>query len=101
MSSGGHGMGAMSGSSGTGAMRQLRGQKKEQPSLMDPSRERDGGRILRLFKPYRMRLGAVLLLIIFSSAISMLNPFLLRSALDNGIIRHNRTILTETVAGMI
>jgi ATP-binding cassette subfamily B protein len=94
-------MGAMSGSSGTGAMRQMRGAKKEAPGLMDPSRERDGRRILRLFRPYRRRLGAVLLLIIFSSAVSMVNPFLLRSALDKGIIGRNDRILTETVAGMI
>ena len=29
---------------------------KKQPPLMDPTRERDRRRILRLFKPYRARL---------------------------------------------
>jgi ATP-binding cassette subfamily B protein len=82
-------------------MRQFRGGNKEQPSLMDPSRKRDGRRIVRLFKPYRLRLGIVLLMIIAASAISMLQPFLLRAALDKGLIDHNNRILSETVGGMI
>jgi len=31
----------------------------------------------------------------------MLSPFLLKDALNDGILEHNRTILTETVVGMI
>jgi ATP-binding cassette subfamily B protein len=68
---------------------------------MDPTRRRDTRRILELFRPYRVRLGAVLLLIVVSAGVSMLNPFLLRSALDNGLFKHNGTVLTETVLGMI
>src|SRR5579875_1427509 len=104
MSSGGaHGMGvaAAAGTPGTGAMRSLRGGSRKPPDLMDPTRERDGRRILRLFRPYRLRLAVVLVMIVASSPISMANPFLLRSALDNGIIGHNDTVLTETVALMI
>jgi ATP-binding cassette, subfamily B, bacterial len=101
MSSGGHGMGAMSGAGGSGAMRQFRGAKKDTPELMDPSRKRDGRRIVSLFRPYRARLSVVLMMVIASSGISMINPFLLRDALENGIIGRNDRILTETVAGMI
>jgi ATP-binding cassette, subfamily B, bacterial len=101
MSSGGHGMGAMSGAGGSGAMRQFRGGKKDTPELMDPSRQRDGRRIIGLFRPYRARLSVVLVMVIASSGISMINPFLLRDALENGIIGRNDRILTETVAGMI
>jgi ATP-binding cassette, subfamily B, bacterial len=68
---------------------------------MDPTRQRDGRRILRLFKPYRRRLAVVLAMIIAASGISLLSPFLLRDALDNGLIKHNDRILTETVLGMI
>jgi ATP-binding cassette subfamily B protein len=82
-------------------MRQMRGPNREQPGLMDPSRKRDGKRIVRLFRPYRLRLGIVLAMIIAASAISMLQPFLLRDALDTGILRHNDRILTETVGAMI
>ena len=82
-------------------MRQFRNPQKDPPGLMDPSRRRDPMRILRLFKPYRLRLAIVLVMIVFSSAVAMLNPFLLRDALDQGIIGANGTILTETVAGMI
>jgi ATP-binding cassette subfamily B protein len=82
-------------------MRSLRGPDKKPPALMDPSRQRDKHRILALFKPYRLRLGSVLALIIFSSALSMVSPFLLKSVLDNGIFKHETTLLTELVAGMI
>jgi ATP-binding cassette, subfamily B, bacterial len=102
MSSGGRGFSASHGSGGTGAMRSLRGGPgKKPPPLMDPTRERDGHRILALFRPYRGRLAAVLGLIIFSAGLSMISPFLLRSVLDKGIFHHRTTLLTELVAGMI
>ncbi len=91
-----------SGDAGRGA-RSRRSQRggREPPPLLDPTRERDTRRILALFRPYRVALGAVLLLIIVSAAVSMLNPFLLRAALDDGLLRHEGTVLTETVLGMI
>jgi ATP-binding cassette subfamily B protein len=84
-------------------MRSLRGAggSKKPPPLMDPTRERDRHRILALFKPYRWRLSAVLALIVFSSALSMVSPFLLKGVLDDGIFKHETTLLTELVAGMI
>ena len=83
-------------------MRGLRGgPDKKPPPLMDPTRERDGHRILALFRPYRGRLAAVLGLIVFSAGLSMVSPFLLRSVLDKGIFHHRTTLLTELVAGMI
>jgi ATP-binding cassette, subfamily B, bacterial len=82
-------------------MRSLRGPDRKPPPLMDPSRERDWPRILALFKPYWFRLAAVLVLIVISAGISILNPFLLRDALDNGILKHDNTVLTLTVVGMI
>ena len=77
------------------------GSRKKPPPLMDPTRERDRGRILRLFAPYRWRLTAVLVLIVFGAALSMVSPFLLKDALNEGILRHDATVLTVTVAGMI
>ncbi|MDE3134373.1 MAG: ABC transporter ATP-binding protein [Acidobacteriota bacterium] len=67
---------------------------------MDPTRERDGRRILRLFRPYRTRLAIVLTMVVCSAGISMLNPFLVKDALDYGLFRRNDTILTEDVLGM-
>jgi ATP-binding cassette subfamily B protein len=103
MSSGNHGFAASHGAGGSGAMRSLRGagQGKKPPPLMDPTRERDGHRILALFRPYRRRLAAVLGLIVFSAGLGMVSPFLLRSVLDKGIFHHRTTLLTELVAGMI
>lgn len=82
-------------------MRQFRRPEKKPLPTMDPNRQRDRGRILRLFKPYRVRLGVVLVMIAVSSAISVTNPFLLRIALDDGILRHEDETLTLAVAGMI
>jgi ATP-binding cassette subfamily B protein len=68
---------------------------------MDPDRERDRHRILRLFLPYRRRLTSVLALIVFSSGLGMVSPFLLRATLDQGIFKHKTTLLTELVLAMI
>jgi len=91
----------MHGAAGTGAMRQTRTPDRKPPELMDPGRRRDARRILALFRPYRYRLASVLIIIVISAAVSMLNPFLLRAALDKGIFRHEHTLLTEVVLGMI
>ena len=82
-------------------MSALRGGAKKPPPLLDPSRERDGHRILSLFAPYRIRLVVVLLMIIASALVSMVNPFLLRDALNQGIVGHDDTVLTVTVLGMV
>jgi ATP-binding cassette subfamily B protein len=68
---------------------------------MDPSRPRDAHRILALFKPYRWRLASVLILIVISAGVGILNPFLIRDALDQGLVGRNGTLLTEYVLGMI
>jgi ATP-binding cassette subfamily B protein len=101
MSFSGGGIGAMHGTAGSGAMRSMRGADRGPPPLMDPGRRRDGRRILALFRPYWLRLASVLVLIALSAGASIVNPFLIRSALDNGLLRHEGTVLTETVLGMI
>jgi ATP-binding cassette subfamily B protein len=58
-------------------------------------------RIGRLFIPDRLRLGLLLGLIFLGSVLSVASPFLLREAVDKGIIQHNLTLLTWLVAGMI
>jgi ATP-binding cassette, subfamily B, bacterial len=102
MSMGPMGLGASSGTPGTGGMRAMRGGSgKKPPPLMDPTRERDNHRILGLFRPYRARLSIVLVMIIASAGASMVNPFLLRTALDSGIFHHDDSTLTWAVLGMI
>jgi ATP-binding cassette subfamily B protein len=95
------GLGAASGAAGSGAMRALRGPARKDPPLLDPSRKRDGRRILALFAPYRFRLATVIVLIVISAGLSMINPFLVREVLDEGILHHHTTLLGELVAGMI
>src|SRR5689334_2386755 len=95
------GMRAQHGLAGHGVGRSLRGSGKKPPELIDPTRERDTHRILTLFRPYRFRLGSVLVLIMLSAGVSVLNPFLIRDALDDGLIKHNGTLLTEYVLAML
>ena len=99
----GRGFSASHGASAPGGMRAMRGggPDRKPPPLMDPSRERDRNRILRLFKPYRVRLTIVLSMIVFSAGLAMLQPFLLRDVLDDGIAKHNTVLLTQLVLAMI
>ncbi|MFL5865188.1 MAG: ABC transporter ATP-binding protein, partial [Solirubrobacteraceae bacterium] len=101
MSSSNRGFAASHGAGGSGYMRALRGPDKKPPELMDPTRQRDRKRIVALFRPYRVRLGVVLVMIVVAAGVSMLSPFLLRRALDVGLVEHDNTVLTATVLGMI
>jgi ATP-binding cassette, subfamily B, bacterial len=58
-------------------------------------------RIGRLFIPYRLRLGLLLGLIVLGSVLSVASPFLLREAINKGIIGHDLTLLSWLVGGMI
>src|SRR5205085_1303299 len=68
---------------------------------MTTEQQRDPHRILSLFIRYRLRLGAVIGLIVFSSGLSMVSPFLLRAVLDKALPHRDGTLLTELVLGMI
>jgi ATP-binding cassette subfamily B protein len=61
----------------------------------------DRRRLLGLFRPYRMRLGAVLLLIAIAAGLGMISPFLLRAVLDDAIPNRDTTLLGVLVGGMI
>src|SRR5829696_5610403 len=58
-------------------------------------------RVMRLFGPYKRRLGGVLGLIGISALLGMASPFLLRDVLDEAIPERDTTLLTWLVAGMI
>jgi ATP-binding cassette subfamily B protein len=100
---GGHGIGLGGGGGRNGRARGTRrgGSGEPPPPLLDPARERESRRIMRLFAPYRGRLVLVLSLIVFSSVLSMVPPFLLRTILDHAIPRSDGTQLTELVLAMV
>ena len=52
------------------------------------------GASARLFIPYRLRLGLLLGLIVLGSVLSVASPFLLREAVDKGIVGHDLTLLS-------
>jgi ATP-binding cassette subfamily B protein len=58
-------------------------------------------RIAALFRPYKVRLGAVLGLIAISAGLGMVAPFLLRDVLDHAIPRGDTTQLSWLVGGMV
>jgi ATP-binding cassette subfamily B protein len=75
----------------------------------DPAvRRAHGRRIVALFRPYWAKLGFVSFLIVLSSGLGVVSPFLLRAILDKAFVvtRHAPTIvhlrlLTELAGGMI
>ncbi len=80
------------------------GRRSQQPELRPediPDRQVSLRRIGRLFVPYRLRLGTLLGLIFLGSILSVASPFLLREAIDKGILEHDLELLTWMVAGMI
>jgi ATP-binding cassette subfamily B protein len=58
-------------------------------------------RVAGLFRPYRMRLGVLLGLIVLSSGLNVVNPFLLRAIIDNAFPNRNMTLLALLAGGMI
>jgi ATP-binding cassette, subfamily B, bacterial len=68
----------------------------------DPAvRKANTRRIVRLFRPYRLRLGAVSTLIVVSAVLGALPAFLLREVLDVAIPEENVGLLTVLVGAMI
>jgi ATP-binding cassette, subfamily B, bacterial len=58
-------------------------------------------RVVTLFRPYRARLSAVLLLIGVAAVLGIASPFLLRDVLDNAIPEGDTGLLSWLVGGMI
>src|SRR5215211_7279777 len=58
-------------------------------------------RIVRLFGPYRLRLSAVLGLIVFSSILGAIPAFLIRRVFDEALPDRDLRLLNVLVAGMI
>jgi ATP-binding cassette subfamily B protein len=78
-----------------------RGSAPEQRPEDIPDRQVSLKRIGRLFVPYRLRLSALLSLIVVGSILSVASPFLLREAVDKGIVGHDLELLSWMVAGMV
>jgi ATP-binding cassette, subfamily B, bacterial len=92
------------------------GRRWEAASLDPPERPADPAvrranlkRIIRLFRPYKARLGLVSLLIVISAGLGVVTPFLLREVLDTAIQVDPQTedatvdmqLLFFLVAGMV
>jgi ATP-binding cassette subfamily B protein len=58
-------------------------------------------RVARLFGPYRIQLGSVLALIVVSSVLGIVSPFLLKRVLNEAIPDRDLTLLSWLVGGMI
>ncbi|WP_080747958.1 ABC transporter ATP-binding protein [Alcaligenes faecalis] len=65
------------------------------------SRHTSVGRILGLFKPWRMRLFMVALLIAFGAVIGVVSPFLLREIIDTALPDQDFGLLVWLVLGLL
>jgi ATP-binding cassette, subfamily B, bacterial len=77
------------------------GRGPEPKEARPPAAKVPFARIAHLFKPYRARLGALLGLIVFSSGLNVINPFLLRGIIDTAFPNRDMTLLTLLAGGMI
>ncbi len=76
------------------------GEAPERPA--DPAvRRANLRRVTALFRPYRVRLGAVLALICFSALLSIVSPFLVRDIFDHALPENDDRLLTYLVLGLI
>ncbi len=92
------------GHGGGGGGRSRRTEPPKPPGLRPediPDKHVSLRRMGRLFVPYRVRLGLLLGLIVLGSVLSVASPFLLREAINKGIVGHNLTLLSWLVGGMI
>jgi ATP-binding cassette subfamily B protein len=90
------------GGGGSGRSRRTEQPKPPGPRPEDiPDKHVPLRRVGGLFVPYRVRLGLLLGLIVLGSVLSVASPFLLRESINKGIIRHNLTLLSWLVGGMI
>ncbi|GGR34690.1 ABC transporter ATP-binding protein [Streptomyces roseolus] len=74
------------------------------PPPRDPAQPKEPAqlrRILGLFRPYRVRLGLVGLLVAAASLVSVASPFLLKEILDTAIPQGRTGLLSLLVLGMI
>jgi len=60
----------------------------------------NGGRIVRLFRPYRLRLSWLLTMILFSAALGVVPPFLLRDLLNN-VLPQGQNLDTHQLAILV
>ncbi len=58
-------------------------------------------RIVRLFRPYRGLMAALLVLVLVRSVVGVVSPFLLRAILDHGLPERNVTLISLLAGGMI
>ena len=59
------------------------------------------GRVARLFRPYRQRLGLLLGLIFVSAGLGVISPFLLREFINVAYPQRDTALVIELVSGMI
>jgi ATP-binding cassette subfamily B protein len=76
---------------------------REKPERPDDPKVRRANlrRVTHLLRPYKVKLGSVLLLIGVSALLGIVSPFLLRAVLDTAIPEKDTRLLTWLVAGMI
>ena len=68
----------------------------------DPEvRRANARRVVALFRPYRLRLSAVLALITLAAALDIVSPFLLKAILDTALPERDSGLLSALVGGMI
>ena len=90
-----------SGGSGNGRGRTFSPPEAEGRAEDPAVRKANLRRVVRLFRPYRLRLGAVLGLIFVSASLGMVAPFLVKDIFDRALPERDTGLLNVLVGGLI
>ncbi|HEY2795804.1 MAG TPA: ABC transporter ATP-binding protein [Micromonosporaceae bacterium] len=71
------------------------------PDEQEAPRKVSVRRIIRLFRPYRALMIALLSLVLVRSVVTVISPFLLRAILDDALPHHDVGLLSMLAGGMI
>jgi ATP-binding cassette, subfamily B, bacterial len=93
--------GARQGTGGEPSGRRRNGARPEDDAEASAYKPVSLRRIAGLFRAYRLRLGALLGLIVLSSLLSVANPFLLREIIDKAFPERNLGLLSWLAGGMV
>ena len=90
----------MGGAGGHSAWMMMRGFSRDPSITKQRIKPGTVRRIMTYARPYRWKLAAFLFVTVLDAVVTVSYPLLLRVIIDNGILKHNATVVGE-VAGVV
>ena len=78
---------------GPGGHRQSSFYSPGDPSQMTPRAKGTVGRVVKLFRPYRLKVFGILGILMVVAGLGIVNPYMLKLIIDDAILKHNPRLL--------